>query len=54
MPEALWVCKVKDFGPLVVTIDTTGANFFDAKKREFNKRKEVIIKRINEQVRFIK
>ena len=54
MPEALWVCKVKDFGPLVVTIDTTGANFFDAKKREFNKRKEVIINRIHEQVRFIK
>lgn len=28
MPEALWEMKVKEFGPLVVTIDTTGANLF--------------------------
>ena len=26
MPEALWVFKVKDFGPLVVTIDAEGNN----------------------------
>ncbi|HHH79591.1 MAG TPA: fumarate hydratase [Thermoplasmatales archaeon] len=26
MPEAIWVFKVKDFGPLVVTIDAEGNN----------------------------
>ena len=24
MPEALWVCRVKEFGPLIVSIDTKG------------------------------
>ena len=27
MPEALWVFEVDNFGPLTVTIDTSGANF---------------------------
>lgn len=26
MPECLWVYEVKDFGPMIVTIDTHGAN----------------------------
>lgn len=26
MPECLWVYKVEDFGPMIVTIDTHGAN----------------------------
>ena len=28
MPEALWIMKVKEFGPLVVSIDTEGNNLF--------------------------
>lgn len=40
MPEALWHCKVKDFGPLIVTIDTTGRNYFEEKRVEYNKNKE--------------
>ncbi|MDH8335345.1 fumarate hydratase C-terminal domain-containing protein, partial [Klebsiella pneumoniae] len=24
MPETLWVCRVKEFGPLIVSIDTHG------------------------------
>lgn len=54
MPETVWICKVKEFGPLIVTIDTTGNNFFDAKKKEFNRRKEEQIKKISKQVQFIK
>ncbi len=54
MPETLWVCKIEDFGPLVVAIDTTGANLFEQNKIEFNRRKEAEIQKINAQVRFIK
>ncbi|GAF40963.1 L(+)-tartrate dehydratase subunit beta [Agrilactobacillus composti DSM 18527 = JCM 14202] len=54
MPETLWVCKIADFGPLVVAIDTTGANLFEQNKIEFNRRKEAEIQKINAQVRFIK
>lgn len=28
-PEAIWVLRVKDFGPLVVAIDTTGNNLYE-------------------------
>ncbi|MGB9831257.1 MAG: FumA C-terminus/TtdB family hydratase beta subunit, partial [Fervidicoccus fontis] len=30
MPEALWILKVKEFGPLIVSIDTRGNNLSDA------------------------
>lgn len=34
VPEALWVLKVKEFGPLTVIIDSTGKNFYsDARKQ---------------------
>lgn len=54
MPETLWVCQVKDYGPLVVSIDTNGDNLFEKNKVEFNKRKEEEIERINKEVKFIK
>ncbi|MDN6501258.1 MAG: L(+)-tartrate dehydratase subunit beta [Tetragenococcus koreensis] len=54
MPETLWACQVKDYGPLVVSIDTNGDNLFEKNKIEFNKRKEEEIARINKEVRFIK
>ena len=28
MPEALWVCRLKDFGPLVVAMDTNGNSIY--------------------------
>ena len=33
MPEALWIMRVKGFGPMIVSIDTTGANLFEEKKK---------------------
>ncbi|MEM4246160.1 MAG: L(+)-tartrate dehydratase subunit beta [Candidatus Bathyarchaeia archaeon] len=33
MPEALWIMRVKGFGPLIVSIDTRGENLFDEKRR---------------------
>jgi hypothetical protein len=37
MPEALWVCRVKEFGPLIISIDTHGNNLFETNKAEFNR-----------------
>lgn len=54
MPETLWVSEVKNYGPLIVSIDTNGDNLFENNKIEFNKRKEEEIERICKEVRFIK
>jgi L(+)-tartrate dehydratase beta subunit len=54
MPEALWVCRVKEFGPLIVSIDTKGRNLFEINKAVFNAKKVPIVEGIASQVRFIK
>lgn len=54
MPETLWVCRVKDFGPLIVSIDTQGNNLFEENKVIFNERKDEVYKEIASQVSFIK
>lgn len=53
-PEAVWHCRVRELGPLIVTVDTHGRNYFEEKKVEYNKRKEVQIEEISKHVRFIK
>lgn len=40
MPEALWNIRVKNLGPLIVSIDAEGKNLFDEKKKEYAERKE--------------
>ncbi len=54
MPETLWVCRVKEFGPLIVSIDTKGRNLFEENKVVYNKKKEKAIAEISKQVGFIK
>jgi L(+)-tartrate dehydratase beta subunit len=54
MPEALWVCRVKNFGPLIISIDAKGNNLFDKNKAAFNAKKGPIVKEICEHVRYIK
>ena len=54
MPETLWHCHVKNFGPLIVSIDSYGKNYFEEKKVEYNRRKDEQIKIISAQVGFIK
>lgn len=46
MPEAMWVMKVKNFGPLIVSIDTDGNNLFENNKKIFNLKKEESISEI--------
>ncbi len=54
MPESLWVCEVKEFGPLIVSIDTEGNNIFEQNKVEFNRKKDEQYESIIKEVRFIK
>lgn len=54
MPEALWVSRVKEFGPLIISIDAKGNNLIEANKATFNERKVPIVQEISAQVRFIK
>ncbi|MBX2837201.1 MAG: L(+)-tartrate dehydratase subunit beta [Gammaproteobacteria bacterium] len=54
MPETLWINRVKEFGPLIISIDTKGNNLFEINKKQFNDRKADVLSRISEKVRFIK
>ena len=54
MPEAFWVLKVKEFGPLIVSIDTEGGNLFENNKKLFNDRKERELNALKEKIKIIK
>lgn len=54
MPETLWKCRVKEFGPLIVSIDTHGGNLFEENKVIFNEKKERAAEEICKKVSFIK
>ena len=54
MPETLWVCRINELGPLVVSIDTYGNSLFEQNKIIFNQRKEEVFKSIIPHVSFIK
>lgn len=54
MPESLWVCRVKEFGPLIVSIDADGNNLFEQNKVIFNERKEAALSELYNKVKFIK
>ena len=50
MPEAMWVMRVREFGPLIVSIDTKGGNLFEENKRTFAERKQPIVREISAKV----
>lgn len=50
MPESIWVMRVKDFGPMIVSIDTKGDNLFEKNKKVFNEKKQPIVDEINKHV----
>lgn len=54
MPEAFWVLKVKEFGPLIVSIDTEGNNLFKNNKKIFAERKEAQLKELYPKLDFMK
>ncbi|MFS0757145.1 L(+)-tartrate dehydratase subunit beta [Noviherbaspirillum sp. 1P10PC] len=53
MPETLWINKVNEFGPLIISIDTRGNNLIEQNKARFNEKKKPTLERINAQVKFI-
>ncbi|MDR2090488.1 MAG: L(+)-tartrate dehydratase subunit beta [Clostridiales bacterium] len=52
MPEAFWIFKVKEFGPLIVSIDTEGNNLSERNKAEFERKKERAFGEIEKHVNF--
>lgn len=54
MPETLWINRVKEFGPLIISIDTKGNNLISQNKASFKDKKKLILDRINQQLSFIK
>lgn len=54
MPETLWVNRVKEFGPLIISIDTKGKNLIEQNKAVFNEKRKSVTEKIKGQVRFIK
>ncbi|HDR9045523.1 TPA: L(+)-tartrate dehydratase subunit beta [Burkholderia vietnamiensis] len=54
MPETLWVNRVREFGPLIISIDTKGNNLIQNNKNSFNEKKKPILEKISKQLSFIK
>ena len=54
MPETLWCNKVKEFGPLIVSIDAQGRNLFEENKKQFKATAEKVYEDISKHVGFIK
>ncbi|HHX49495.1 MAG TPA: L(+)-tartrate dehydratase subunit beta [Clostridiales bacterium] len=54
MPEAFWVMRVKEFGPLIISIDTKGNNLFENNKKEFNKKKIEELEKLYPKLEFMK
>ena len=46
IPEAVWVFEVEEFGPLVVTIDAHGNNFYEEQMEKVRQRAEEIKKEL--------
>lgn len=54
MPEALWYCRINEFGPLIVSVDSMGDNIYEKNKCIFNQRKDKVLEELYKKVRFIK
>lgn len=54
MPETLWINRVKEFGPLIISIDTKGNNLISQNKAGFNEKKKPVLEKICRQLSFIK
>jgi len=54
MPEAFWIMRVKELGPLIVSIDVHGNNLFETNKALYAERKDAVIKDIAKQVNYVK
>ncbi|MDR2551792.1 MAG: L(+)-tartrate dehydratase subunit beta [Treponema sp.] len=53
MAEAMWILRVKDFGPLIVSIDVRGNNLFENRRRLIGQRREAALKELLPSLRFM-
>lgn len=53
MAEALWSIRVRELGPLIVSIDSSGKNLFEEKKKEYASRKEEQLQKISKRLETI-
>ncbi|WP_250866397.1 L(+)-tartrate dehydratase subunit beta [Caballeronia sp. INSB1] len=54
MPETLWINRVREFGSLIISIDTKGNNLIQQNKAAFNEKKKPVLDRISAQLGFIR
>ncbi len=54
MAEMVWKLDVKEFGPLVVSIDTSGDNLFSKSREKVEKRKNEAKERLHPSLQFMK
>ena len=47
MPEAFWVFKVEDFGPLSIAIDSHGNNVYDDVKKKAEEQRLKILEKFS-------
>ena len=50
MPECVWVLKVREFGPLIVTIDTQGNNLYTESRALYASRKPACMDSVRDSV----
>ncbi len=50
VPEALWIFRVKDFGPLLVVIDSYGENLMSHVMEESRRRRDTVLKWLMENI----
>ena len=50
MAEALWKIRVRELGPLIVSIDSSGRNLFEEKKKEYSIRKEEQLEKLRKSL----
>ncbi|MBR1986478.1 MAG: L(+)-tartrate dehydratase subunit beta [Mogibacterium sp.] len=53
MAEAFWSIRVRELGPLIVSIDSSGKNLFEEKKKEYASRKEEQLQKISKRLETI-
>ena len=49
IPEAVWVFKVEEFGPLVVTMDAHGNSYYDNVDEEAKKNLDALLNKIESE-----
>jgi fumarate hydratase subunit beta len=52
LPEALWIFEVKNFGPIIISIDCYGNNLFKIIQDKVSENKEKIFKNIKKNIFF--